>query len=75
MNTKNLSTDFFENHDHALRMPNIVLRDSLGFLAIQLLTQREDISKLDYDILLCKLHAIIVELHNAYDGRNGNFNF
>lgn len=68
-----LSSDFFENNDHALRQPTIVLRDSLGTLAIELLSSREDISNMEYDVLLSKLHAIICELHDTYDRMNLNF--
>lgn len=68
-----LTSDFFENHDHALRHPNIVLRDSLGVLAIQILSVKEDISKLQYDDLLRKLHTIISELHDTYKELKGNF--
>ncbi len=69
----NLTTDLFENNDHALRTPNIVLRDSLGTLAIHLLSSREDITKLDQDNLLRKLHIIISELQHTYESMNGNF--
>lgn len=68
-----LTTDFFENDDHALRKPNIVLRDSLGMLAIQLLSEKEDITKMEYSELLSKLHEIISCLHTAYDKKHGNF--
>lgn len=68
-----LTTDFFENEDHALRSPNIVLRDSLGMLAIQLLCKQEDITKLDHSELLSKLHHIITDLHSAYHSKHGNF--
>lgn len=71
--TNNLTTDFFENEDHALRHPNIVLRDSLGILAVQLLSKQEDITKLDYSELLSKLHKIITELHTVYHKKHGNF--
>ncbi len=69
----NLTADFFENEDHALRHPNIVLRDSLGILAIQILSSDEDISKLEYDVLLKKLHTIIYDLQDTYQRLHGNF--
>lgn len=61
------TADFFENNDHALRQQNIVLRDSLGDLAIQILCRRKDIGSMDYRDILCDLHEIISELHYAYD--------
>lgn len=67
------TADFFENNDHALRTPNIVLRDSLGMLAIQLLCKEEDITKLDHSELLTKLHKIITDLHSTYHRNHGNF--
>lgn len=70
----NLTTDFFENNDHALRHPEIVLRDSLGNLAIQLLKEKEDISIMKYDDLLRKLHTTICELHESYQRIHGDFN-
>lgn len=69
----NLTTNFFENEEQALRKPTIVLRDSLGMLAIQILCEKEDISKLEYDVLLCKLHGIISELHDTYQRIYHNF--
>ena len=65
-----LSADFFENNSHALRMPNIVLRDSLGTLAVQILSQRPDFSKLDYGTMLNELENIIIDLHDAYDDQH-----
>lgn len=68
-----LTTDFFENAEQALRKPNIVLRDSLGALAIQILCAQEDISNLDQDVLLRKLYKIIDDLHGTYQRLNNNF--
>lgn len=62
-----ISSDFFESNDQALRKPKIILRDSLGFLAVQLLSSREDISNMDYPTMLFKLHEIITNLHDTYD--------
>lgn len=68
-----LTTDFFENESQALRHTDIVLRDSLGTLAVQILASREDISNMEYDDLLVKLHTIIVDLHKMYHWKNGDF--
>lgn len=69
----NLSADFFENHEHALRKQNIVLRDSLGILAIHILESRENIANMEYREMLRKLYAIIDELHDTYHHMNDNF--
>lgn len=63
----NLTTDFFENESHALRAPEIVLRDSLGLLAIEILKSRHsDFSKLKSGDMLRELLEIINELHDEY---------
>ncbi len=67
------TSDFFENHEEALRKPNIVLRDSLGNLAIAILSKKENIAYMDYDILLRKLHTVICELQDAYHHCNNYF--
>lgn len=68
-----LTSDFFENNDHALRSQNIVLRDSLGTLAVQVLSAREDIANMEYDVMLKKLYSIINELDDTYHHSCGNF--
>ncbi|GEM_PF-1625338 len=68
-----LTSDFFENEEQALRNPNIVLRDSLGTLAVQILCAKENIAELRYDVLLRKLHTIISELHTAYQNVHNDF--
>ena len=61
------TTDFFKNESHALRLPEIVLRDSLGMLAIEILKEkRTDFAKLDYNIMLQELYEIIKDLHAEY---------
>ena len=70
----NLTSDFFENEEQALRRPVIVLRDSLGALAIQILSEKEDIANLQYNVLLSKLNEIISELNDAYERSYHNFN-
>lgn len=66
-----LTADFFENNDHALRSQKIVLRDSLGTLAVQILASRRDISHMNYDEMLSELYGIINDLHHAYDKHPG----
>lgn len=58
-------SDFYDNHEEALRQPKIVLRDSLGVLAIEILKSREDISKLSYEETMQKLLDIIKELQRV----------
>lgn len=52
------------NDDHT--EPKIVLRDSLGTLAVQILATREDIANMKYDVMLQKLFSIIKELKDTY---------
>ena len=63
--------NFFESNDHALRSQQIVLRDSLGTLAVQILSSREDLSQMPYSEMIGKLYTIIDDLHKEYQ-RYGN---
>lgn len=65
-------SEFFEEHEESLRMPIIELRNSLGNLAIQILTTKDDISKMGYDEMLRKLYDIICDLQTAYDRNRTN---
>ena len=67
------TADFFENNDHSLRSQKIVLRDSLGLLAVQILSASENLSSLGYHDMLVKLYVIIDELHAEYHRCNGHF--
>ena len=66
--------NFFEENEQALRKPNIVLRDSLGTLAVQILASRPNFSSMSNRQMLCELHKIICDLHSEYDIAQGNFN-
>lgn len=57
------------NHT-SLDEPIYVLRDSLGFLAVQVLSSKKDLSQMNYHDMLNELFDIISELHNAYDEMN-----
>lgn len=59
--------NFFDEHNHALRKVSVVVRDSLGDLAIQLLCARKDITNLDYNELIRELGGIVHDLHKAYE--------
>lgn len=58
--------NFYDENNQALRQVSVVVRDSLGALAIQLLCSRKDISKMDYNELIRELGDIVKELHSAY---------
>ncbi len=55
-----------ENHDHALVPPIVEVRDSLGVLAVHVLSAKEDLSKMDYATMIHRLYDITCELHTAY---------
>ncbi|MEK5166196.1 hypothetical protein NYE69_28225 [Paenibacillus sp. FSL R5-0527] len=59
--------DFYDENNQALRQVSVVVRDSLGDLAIQLLCARQDITKLDYHELIIELSNIVKDLHSAYE--------
>lgn len=67
-------SDFYDKNDHALRPVNIVLRDSLGSLAVQILAARSDFGTMSDSQKIRKLHKIISDLHDAYHQANGDFN-
>lgn len=55
-----------EIHSHELAPTNIVLRDSMGTLAVQLLAARYDLSTMSDADALQNLRAIIEDLHTEY---------
>ena len=66
------TADAYEQIGGYLRMPDIVLRDSLGTLAIHILTARKGFENMTYQDALYELREIIVELHKEYQhGRYG----
>lgn len=67
------TADFYENNDHALRPTNIVLRDSLGYLAVQILSKKFDLDIMDYSDMLRELHSIISDLQCEYHQKHGYF--
>lgn len=54
-------------NDHMLVPPIVELRDSIGALAVQVLAARENLVAMPYPEMPDKLHAIIGELHAAYN--------
>ena len=66
-----MPSENFDPYNHvSLDEPMFVLRDSLGSLAIQILSSKKDLSQMSYDDMLRELLDIITELHNAYDRMN-----
>ena len=61
-----LTSDFFEQNDDALRMVNIVTRDSLGTLAALIVAANNDLTNYDADELVRQLYDVIAELHQSY---------
>lgn len=66
--------NFFDENNQSLRQVSVVVRDSLGTLAIQLLCARQDITKLGYNELIVELSNIVKELHGAYEHEYHNLN-
>lgn len=60
------SYEFMTNNSQALLEPNVVLRDSLGTLAVAILSKRMDVSTAKSEDLLLELHEIIKDLQNSY---------
>jgi len=56
-----------EGNEHALVLPIVDVRDSLGILAIHVLSAKEDLANMDYNTMIRKLYDITSELHAAYD--------
>lgn len=66
-----MPSENFDAYNHAsLDEPIFVLRDSLGTLAVQILSSKNDLSQMSYDDMLHELFDIISELRKAYDRMN-----
>lgn len=66
-----MSSENFDPFNHtSLDEPIFVLRDSLGFLAVQILSAKKNLQQMSYDDMLHELLVIIEELHDAYDRMN-----
>ena len=66
------NNDYYNENDHSLLSPKIVMRDSLGALAIEILKTRHDISTMEQKTMLVELTSIISELHQTYDDNLAN---
>lgn len=66
-----MPSENFDAYNHAsLDEPVFVLRDSLGVLAVQILSAKKGFAQMSYDDMLHELLDIITELHTAYDRMN-----
>ena len=59
--------EHYDENEQSLQAPCIVLRNSLGALAVQVLASRNDLSKLEYTDMLRELNTIIRELQQVYE--------
>lgn len=65
------NSDFYAENSHALPDASIVTRDSLGTLAVSILSSRTDFANVaNYEDLVRELHEIVNELHAAYHALN-----
>lgn len=60
------SLEFYDENSHALRDPNVIVRDHLGDIALQLLLAKTDISQLSYGDLLDQYRSIVIDLQKTY---------
>lgn len=57
---------FYNEHDHALRMPAVETRDSLGTLAAIIVASNHDLSNPNYDELVTDLYDTVKKLQYSY---------
>ncbi len=57
---------FYNDNDHALRMPAVETRDNLGTLAALIVANKHDLSHPNYDELVNDLYDTIKELQYSY---------
>ena len=67
-----MSSSFIWSESQSLKEIDLEVRDSIGFLAVQILSQRDDFKKMDKRTMLLELRAIIKELQDAYES-NGDY--
>ncbi len=60
---------FYNENAHALKDVNVVLRDSLGTLAVSILETRPNFSNMSYADMLNELETIIRDLHHTYESQ------
>lgn len=57
---------FYNDNDHALRMPAVETRDNLGVLAALIVANKHDLSNPNYDELVTDLYATVKKLQYSY---------
>lgn len=66
-------SNFYDENDHALKPNLIVLRDSIGPLAVSILAAEPGFDKMSSKEKLVRLYAFIKDLQTAYEKANGEF--
>ena len=64
-----------EENDHAMVPPMVEVRDCLGVLAVQVLSAKEDLARMDAVEMVSKLHGLVCELHQAYSDLRTHLQF
>ena len=64
------SQNFDPYNETSLDEPDFVLRDSLGLLAVQVLSAKNNQAEMPYDEMLRKLYEIVCDLQTAFDRKN-----
>ncbi len=64
------SQNFDPYNETSLDEPDFVLRDSLGLLAVQVLSAKYNLAEMPYDEMLRKLYEIVCDLQTAFDRKN-----
>lgn len=62
--------EFYNENDHALRMPTVVTRDNLGVLAALIVAHNHDLSNPNYDEMVLDLYETVKELQYSYESRH-----
>ena len=68
-----MMSNFFDENDHALKSNLVVLRDSLGALAVSILSADPDFTKMNNRERLSRLYSLINDLQKEYERANGDF--
>ncbi|MCM1326930.1 MAG: hypothetical protein NC094_09075 [Bacteroidales bacterium] len=61
---------FYNDNDHALRLPAVETRDSLGTLAALIVAHHHDLSNPNYDDMVSDLYETIKKLQHSYHSRH-----
>lgn len=66
-------SNFYDENDHALKPDLIVLRDSIGSLAVSILAAEPGFAKMSSEEKLVRLYDLIKDLQTTYEQANGKF--